>query len=125
MNPYHLGLLSLTHLLIKVDGEVDHFELDALKVIQQNENIPSSVLTTFQHLVAGKKEREIYEMGISAINQCTVEERLRVLVMLYKLSEVDGRVHVKEIRLLLYSIRLAGVEFEDVVQRAIHEPSLI
>ena len=31
------------------------------------------------------------------------------------MSEVDGRVHVKEVRLLLYSIKMAGIEFNDVV----------
>jgi len=34
------------------------------------------------------------------------------------MSEADGRVHVKEVRLLLYSIRMAGIEFDDVVKRA-------
>jgi hypothetical protein len=29
--------------------------------------------------------------------------------------EVDGRVHSKEIRLLLYSVETAGIEFNDVV----------
>jgi hypothetical protein len=40
------------------------------------------------------------------------------LVHLYKLSEADGLVHVKEVRLLLYSIKMVGVEFNDVVARA-------
>jgi hypothetical protein len=45
--------------------------------------------------------------------------------MLYKLSEVDGRVHVKEIKLLLYSIKLTGVEFEDLVLKAMATPPLL
>jgi uncharacterized tellurite resistance protein B-like protein len=125
MDPYHLGLLSLTHLLISADGEVDHSELNALQVIKQKENIPESTFQDFQEFIREKKDREIFEIGISAINKCKIEDRLRVLVMLYKLSEVDGRVHVKEIRLLLYSIKLAGVEFEDVANRAMNEPALL
>jgi hypothetical protein len=34
------------------------------------------------------------------------------------MSDVDGSVHVKEVRLLLYSIRAAGIEFNDVIERA-------
>jgi len=34
------------------------------------------------------------------------------------MSEVDGSVHVKEVRLLLYSIKSAGIEFDDVVREA-------
>ena len=52
------------------------------------------------------------------INRCTEEEKLNAFVHLYKMSEVDGRVHVKEVRLLLYSIKMAGIEFNDVVTRA-------
>jgi hypothetical protein len=34
------------------------------------------------------------------------------------MSEADGTVHVKEVRLLLYSIKMTGIEFNDVVARA-------
>jgi hypothetical protein len=39
------------------------------------------------------------------------------------MSEVDGRVHVKEVRLLLYSTKMTGVEFDDVVKQAGQMPS--
>jgi uncharacterized tellurite resistance protein B-like protein len=122
---YHLGLLCLTHLLISADGEVDDTEIDALQIIKDRENIPASVFVEFEMLIATKKEREIFQLGIELINHCTTDQKIRVFVMLYKLSEVDGRVHIKEIRLLLYSIKLAGVEFDDVVNRALVSPSLL
>jgi hypothetical protein len=34
------------------------------------------------------------------------------------MSEADGRVHVKEVRLMLYSIKMVGIEFDDVVKAA-------
>jgi hypothetical protein len=49
---------------------------------------------------------------------CSDEEKLRAFVHLYKLSEADGQVHVKEVRLLLYSIRMAKIEFNEVVANA-------
>jgi hypothetical protein len=52
------------------------------------------------------------------MNNCTEEEKLNAFVHLYKMSEIDGRVHIKEVRLLLYTIKNAGIEFNDVVARA-------
>ena len=125
MDPYHLGLLSLTHLLISADGEVVNSELNALQIIKQKENISNESFELFEKMIDEKKERDLFEIGIEAINRCPKEQRLRVLVLLYKLSEVDGRVHVREIRLLLYSIKLVGVEFDDVVNLALSEPSIL
>lgn len=122
---YKLGLLCLTHLLISADGVLDNNEIDAFRLIRRRENISEPLFTAFQELILSKKEREIFQAGIDAINQCSVEEKLKVFVTLYKLSEVDGRVHVKEIRLLLYSIKQAGIEFDHVVNKAINTPSLL
>ena len=115
---YQLGLLYLTHLLVGVDGDINENELRAFSKIRQVENITNEVFKQFEQEVLGLKEREIYQAGIDLINQCTDEEKLKALVTLYKMSEVDGRVHSKEIRLLLYSIKNAGIEFEDVVLAA-------
>ena len=115
---YQIGLLYLVHLLIGADGVVDENEKKALKKVKEKENIPDSLFSEFESQVATKKERDIYQEGIEMINRCTEEEKLNAFVHLYKMSEVDGRVHVKEVRLLLYSIKMAGIEFNDVVTRA-------
>lgn len=115
---YQLGLLHLVHLLISADGVIDEKERNAIFKIKTKENIPDSVFSEFEADIATKKEREIYQQGISLVNECTDEEKLKAFVHLYKLSEVDGNVHVKEVRLLLYSIKMAGIEFNDVVEAA-------
>ena len=115
---YQIGLLYLVHLLICSDGTVDEIEKKALKKVKDKENIPDSVFDEFQNVVATKKEKDIYQEGIEMINKCSKEEKLKAFVHLYKMSEVDGRVHVKEVRLLLYSIKMAGIEFDDVVSQA-------
>lgn len=115
---YHLGLLYLVKLLIDADGVADNKELQALRAIKDQENIPDDTFKEFETPVVSLKERDIYERGISLINSCTREEKLNAFSTLYKLSEVDGRVHVKEIKLLLYSIKSAGVDFDDVVNHA-------
>jgi len=115
---YQLGLLYLVHLLIGVDGVVDENERKALQKVKSKESIPDVLFSEFEKDVREKKERDIYQRGIELINQCNDSEKLNAFVHLYKMSEVDGRVHVKEVRLLLYSIKMAGVEFNDVVLQA-------
>lgn len=115
---YHLGLLYLVKLLIDADGVADEKELEALRLIKAKENIPNEIFDTFDAGIRTMREREIYDRGIELINQCADDEKLKAFAILYKLSEVDGRVHVKEIKLLLYSINTAGLEFDDVVNYA-------
>ena len=65
-----------------------------------------------------------FSLGIELINKCSDEEKLEAFVHLYKMSEVDGKVHAKEVRLMLYSIKKAKIEFSDVVGRAKQTKSL-
>jgi uncharacterized tellurite resistance protein B-like protein len=113
-----MGLLYLVHLLINADGVIDDKERSGLRKVQALEHIPDALFQEFEKEIMAKKEREIYQAGIEMINECSDEEKLNAFVHLYKMSEADGRVHVKEVRLLLYSIRMAGIEFADVVERA-------
>jgi uncharacterized tellurite resistance protein B-like protein len=115
---YRLGLLYLVHLLISADGVIDDNEQAAMKKVMEKEGIPLSLFEEFQAGILDKKERDIYQAGIEFLNRCTDDEKLRAFVHLYRMSEVDGRVHVKEVRLLLYSIKMAGIEFNHVVDEA-------
>lgn len=120
---YQLGLLYLVHLLVSADGVVDEKEMAALQKIREHAKVNDPTFHEFELTVKEKKERDIYQTGIDMINQCTNKEKADAFVILYKLSEVDGRVHVKEVRLLLYSIKMAGIEFDDVVNQAKATPS--
>lgn len=115
---YQLGLLYLIHLLMSADGVIDENEDKALLRVKTKENIPDSILQEFKATVVSKKDREIYQQGIDLINRCSDEKKLDAFVHLYKMSEADGTIHVKEVRLLLYSIKMAKLEFNDVVTRA-------
>ena len=125
MNPnYHLGLLCLSQLLISADGVIAPQEVDAFDLIRKGERISNHTYREFEKIVREKKDRDLYHHSLELINRCSDQEKLRTFAMLYKLSEVDGRVHVKEIRLLLYSIKIANVEFHDVVEEANSIPAL-
>ena len=117
---YQTGLLHLVQLVISADGVIDKREEEAFEKIRKAENISDEVYNAFIQEARQKKEREIYMDGISLINSCNDEEKVRAFVHLYKLSEADVKVHVKEIRLLLYSVKLSGIEFNDVVDKARH-----
>ena len=122
---YQLGLLYLVKLLIDADGVADEKELEALRIIKKKERIPDEIYLDFEREVRSLREREVYNTGIAHLNDCTREEKLKVFTILYKLSEVDGRVHLKEIKLLLYSIKTAGLDFDDVVTYAKVTPAIL
>lgn len=121
---YQLGLLYLIHLLMSADGIVDENEIIALESVKTKEGIPETLFNQFKKNISEKRGREIYQTGIQYMNQCTDEEKLRVFVFLYKMSEVDGRIHVKEVRLLLYCIKVTGIEFDDVIAQAAKSTSI-
>ncbi|MCK6616826.1 MAG: TerB family tellurite resistance protein [Cyclobacteriaceae bacterium] len=123
-NDYQFGLLYLVHLLVSADGVIDENERTALQRIKKREGISDEIFLKFEHDIKTRKERDIYQTGIERLNSCSDDEKLKAFVILYKMSEVDGRVHVKEVRLLLYSIKMAGIEFDDVVSAAANVPSL-
>ena len=115
---YQLGLLHFAHLLITVDGFIDDREKSAINGLMKEEKIPEQVYSDFQKSLKSKTEREVYENGVNLLSMCSDEEKLSALVHLYRLSESDDNVHIKEVRLLLYSLKATNVEFEDVVLSA-------
>ncbi len=115
---YQLGLLHFAHLLVSVDGFIDEREKKAMKDLQVEEQISEPVYYEFEKTVTPKSEREVFQQGIMHLNQCSEQEKLCALVHLYRMAEADNLLHVKEVRLLLYSLKATKVEFEDVVLTA-------
>jgi len=115
---YQLGLLHFAHLLVTVDGFVDEREKKAMLDLQLEEQISEPVYHEFEKTITPKSEREVFQQGVSLLNQCSEQEKLCALVHLYRMAEADNMVHVKEVRLLLYSLKATNVEFEDVVLSA-------
>jgi hypothetical protein len=115
---YQLGLLHFAHLLITVDGFIDEREKKAMRDLRIEEQISEPVYHEFKKTVTPKSEREVFQQGVTLLNQCSEQEKLCALVHLYRMAEADNLVHVKEVRLLLYSLKATNVEFEDVVLTA-------
>lgn len=123
-NHYHNSILLFSYLIINSDGILDIQEKMAIRKICEHENIAENYLLDFVAEAPAHSEREIFNIGHEEIDQCTDEEKIKVFAWLHRISEVDGDVHVKEVRFLLYSIKKAGIDFEDVVAVADKIPSL-
>ena len=124
-NHFHNSLLLLSYLITNVDGILDIQEKQAVKKICEFESIPMDVLSTFVKEIPSYSERQVYNMGIEEIMKCTDEEKIKVFAWLHQISEVDGDVHIKEVRFLLYSIKKAGIEFNDVIATSATLPRLL
>ena len=113
-NNYQLGLLHFAHLISSADGIVDESENHAMELMRQEEGITEAAYQDFILLAVGKSEREIYDEGQHLLAACSKEEKIAVIVHLFRLSEADNKMHKKEVRLLFYSLKVMEVDFEDV-----------
>jgi uncharacterized tellurite resistance protein B-like protein len=124
-NHYKNSLLLLSYLIANVDGILDIQEKIAVKKICEFENISEESLNTFVEKIPSVSERAVYDMGIDEISECTDDEKIRIFAWLHRISEVDGDVHIKEVRFLLYSIKKAGIEFNDVIKTSATLPAIL
>ena len=118
------AILYLTYLLVYSDGEFVDEERSGIKYICQQEGISDGEYENFMNSCKGISERKLFENGIDLIEKCSYEDRISAFSWLYKLSEVDGKVHAKEVRFLLYSLRRASVDFDEVKAVAQAMPNL-
>ena len=124
MDTHQQALLFLTYLLVYSDGEFDDNERRAIKYICDVEGISEEAYQEFLIDSQDLSEREIFEKGLSLVETCSEEDKISVFVWLYKLSEADGKVHAKEVRFLLYSLRRASTSFDVVKEAASKIPNI-
>lgn len=115
---FQLGLLHLVHLLVTVDGHIDERERAAIAAIRAEENIGEELCAEFEAKVETMKEQEIYSTGINLLSDCSDDERLAAFVHLYKLAISDDSITSKEVRFLLYGLKINSLSFEDVILSA-------
>ena len=118
LTAYSTGLLALTSVLVNSDGEISEKELQYIEKLRDSEGIPDALFESISQSILGKTEREVYQTGIDALNACTEIEKLRAFVKMYQLAMADGVIHVKEVRLLLYAVKITHVDINTVVKMA-------
>ncbi len=121
---FHLSLLYFAHLLINADEVVDPIELKCIKEISDHENVNDNTFKEYTESVSYLPENLIYEKAVDAIQVCSHSQKLKTFAWLHKLSEVDGNIHEKEVKFLLYSVKYAGLELEDAVEAAQKLPNI-
>lgn len=115
---FKLGLLHFVHMLINVDGHIDDREMAAIQSIKKEEKIDDALFQEFSKSIATSKEHEIHQRGVDLLNACSEEEKLCAFVHLFRIAEADTTINMKEVRLLMYSIKATKIEFDDVVLSA-------
>ena len=115
---YATGLLALISVLTNSDGDISEKELDYVEKIRITEGIPEALFTSIRDTILGKTEKEVYQIGINSINACSEAEKLRAFVKMYQMAQADGVIHVKEVRLLLYAVKITNVDINTVVKLA-------
>ena len=116
MDYFHKGLLFVTYLLINSDEEISDDELFYLHKMRVEEGISDAVFADHFKSLLGKDEREIYQIGIDAINLCPDDQKLKIFVRLYQMAMIDKVLRVKEVRFILYAIKITHVDINTVVK---------
>lgn len=111
---YQLGLLHFVHMLINTDGKIDDREMEIILKIKNEENIDDTVFLEFSRSIALLKGQEIFNRGLDLLNDCTEEEKICAFVYLFQLAEADATISMKEVRLLMYALKVTNVDFNDV-----------
>ena len=124
LDNYHKGLLFVTYLLINSDKEISDNELYYLHKMRVEEGISDAVFTEHFKSLLGKDEREIYQIGIDAINLCSDDQKLNAFIKLYQMALSDKVLRVKEVRFILYAIKLAHVDINTIVDR-VHKKKMV
>ena len=113
---YTKGLLFVTYLLINSDKEISDDELFYLHKMRVEEGISDEVFTDHFKSLLGKNEQEIYQIGIDAINLCPDDQKLKIFTRLYQMALSDKVLRVKEVRFILYAIKLTNVDINAVMR---------
>jgi uncharacterized tellurite resistance protein B-like protein len=106
------------------DGVRDDTEIRALKQIRSYEEIPMEVHQSLQQEMYDLSNKEIYKLGVEALNNCDSQHQLRAFAWLYKIVEVDGTIDVKEARFMLQALNSLGIDLNDVIVESNTIPDL-
>ncbi len=112
---YHKGLLFVTYLLINSDKEISDNELYYVHKMRVEEGMSDRMFAEHFKSLIGKSEREIYQIGIKALNQCSDEYKIKAFSRLYQMALSDKVLRTREVRFILYAIKLSSVEVDTVI----------
>jgi hypothetical protein len=112
---YHKGLLFITYLLINSDKEISDNELYYVHKMRVEEGMSDRVFVEHFKSIIGKSEPEIYQIGIEALNRCNDEYKIKAFTRLYQMALSDKVLRTREVRFILYAIKLTHVKVETII----------
>jgi hypothetical protein len=112
---YHKGLLFISYLLINSDTEISDNELYYVHKMRVEEGMSDRMFAEHFKSIIGKSEREIYQIGIESLNQCPDEYKIKAFARLYRMALADKVLRTREVRFMLYAIKLSHIEIEVVI----------
>lgn len=112
---YNKGLLFLTYLLISSDKEISDNELYYLHKMRVEEGMTDDTFVEYFKSLIGKSEKEIYQIGIESLNLCPDELKIKAFTRLYQMALSDKVLRTKEVRFILYAIKLSRMEVDAVI----------
>jgi len=120
---YHKGLLFVTYLLINSDKEISDNELYYVHKMRVEEGMSDRMFAEHFKSLIGKSEREIYQIGIKSLNQCSDEYKIKAFTRLYNMALSDKVLRTREIRFILYAIKLSHMEADSIIDM-IHQKGI-
>jgi hypothetical protein len=112
---YHKGLLFVTYLLINSDKEISDNEMYYLHKMRVEEGMSDRMFAEHFKSLIGKSEEEIYQIGIDSLNHCPYKYKVRAISKLYNMALTDKVLRTREIRFILYAIKLSHLEVDSVI----------
>ncbi|MEO1049673.1 MAG: hypothetical protein AAFX87_03585 [Bacteroidota bacterium] len=122
---FETGLLNLLHLISLEDGVKDETEKKAIQRIKDIENISEESYQEFDAKIRSLSRNEIFDLGIDAIRRCPTDEVKRIFAWIYVISEVDGEVHVREARFILYVLKALNLDLDEIQKISKTLPSIV
>lgn len=113
---YNRGLLYISYLLITSDQEISEDELYHLNKMRVEEGISDEIFGMLFTSLMEKSEQEIYQVGIDSINNCPDDQKIRIFKRLHQMAMADGILRVKEVRFVLYALKLVRADKEKLLK---------
>jgi hypothetical protein len=113
---YHKGLFFITYLLINSDREISDDELVYLHKMRIEEGIDDYSFSEYFKVVLETSEKELYQTGIESLNRCPDEYKIRAFERLFQLAYADKVLKPREVRFILYAIKLTHTNFNKVLR---------
>jgi hypothetical protein len=119
-----VGIVSFYHLLIHADGNIHEKELSTGALMIEHEGIDQALFYEYLNDFEQWERDDVLEKGLDALLKCKLDEQLRVMAWLSRLSNCDGFMDPTEWS-LLYDVyyKKLNLKLQDILETQKSLPS--